>query len=329
MAILIIELGGKLRAGVMSRRVVIGRRPQDQIRLRDKSIARVHAWITTAADGSHSIADTGTETGTWVNDRPVPGCLPLHTGDRIRIGPLHMRLEAGENLPDGVLPIDLRERPLPKPSKENGISFDCSCGAPMWTPVVLAGRTGQCRACGARVQVPALAVPASSAGRKPTKVTHCGVCHGEIQQLEQKTRCPACGAQFHLECWTENGGCSVYGCSQVGALGAQPGDQPDAEAEASNMVADEAFTDGAVQTIPWAALLLSASIVGALAGTLTFGGTSLFVLAASLVYLFRVKPQRQRKLVFLSIAVSIIGALAGCVISYYWWIGTPWHPTRR
>ncbi len=29
------------------------------------------------------------------------------------------------------------------------------------------------------------------------------------------TRCQACNAPYHADCWNDNGGCAVYGCSQV------------------------------------------------------------------------------------------------------------------
>lgn len=32
---------------------------------------------------------------------------------------------------------------------------------------------------------------------------------------EATTECPECHAPYHSECWTENGGCAVYGCQQV------------------------------------------------------------------------------------------------------------------
>jgi len=326
MALLIVECGGKMRGGVIAGRVVIGRRPQDQIRLRDKSVAHIHAWIGIAPDGSHFIADAGSKIGTWVNDRRVSGRMALNFHDRIRIGPLLMRLEEGHNLPAGALPIDLRVRESPPPSKKNGISFDCACGAPIWTPWSRAGEAGRCRACGERVSVP---LPAGF-GRGGAKTAHCGVCHGEIQAPEKTARCPECGAVFHMECWTENGGCSVYGCSQVGAISAPPAKDAGAdENDASNLMPDEAAGGNVVHAIPWASLLLAASVIGALMGTLTFGGTSVFVMAASMIYLWRIKPLRQRRMVYLSIAVSIIGAVAGGIISHYWWTGVgPWHPRR-
>jgi hypothetical protein len=38
-----------------------------------------------------------------------------------------------------------------------------------------------------------------------------------IGENETTAQCPACHAAYHAECWTENGGCAIYGCSQVPA----------------------------------------------------------------------------------------------------------------
>jgi hypothetical protein len=57
------------------------------------------------------------------------------------------------------------------------------------------------------------------ADKKPETV--CGACQAAISVLDEKTSCPECGATFHTECWKENGGCSSYGCSQVGVLDRQ------------------------------------------------------------------------------------------------------------
>ena len=81
--------------------------------------------------------------------------------------------------------------------------------------------------------------------------------------------------------------------------------------------------------MPLAYALLAVSVLGAVAGALSFGATSLLAGAAALLYLFRARPRRQRRAVFLSIAVSVAGAIAGVVVSYYWWLGgKTWLPTR-
>jgi hypothetical protein len=36
-----------------------------------------------------------------------------------------------------------------------------------------------------------------------------------IEAGETASRCEGCHARYHQDCWTDNGGCAVYGCSQV------------------------------------------------------------------------------------------------------------------
>jgi hypothetical protein len=43
----------------------------------------------------------------------------------------------------------------------------------------------------------------------------CAICQTGIVAGEAIGPCPACASTFHHECWTENGGCAVYGCSRM------------------------------------------------------------------------------------------------------------------
>lgn len=43
----------------------------------------------------------------------------------------------------------------------------------------------------------------------------CGICLSPIQGDAATTACPACNAVYHEECWQDNKGCAVYGCSQT------------------------------------------------------------------------------------------------------------------
>lgn len=43
----------------------------------------------------------------------------------------------------------------------------------------------------------------------------CSICMSAIDAAEPKHTCEGCRAQYHQECWSDNGGCAVYGCSQV------------------------------------------------------------------------------------------------------------------
>jgi hypothetical protein len=43
----------------------------------------------------------------------------------------------------------------------------------------------------------------------------CSICQTAVIAGEQVLRCPTCELPFHGECWTENGGCSAYGCKSA------------------------------------------------------------------------------------------------------------------
>ncbi|MFC2173726.1 RING finger protein [Acidobacteriota bacterium] len=43
----------------------------------------------------------------------------------------------------------------------------------------------------------------------------CAICQSDILTNEFPVRCPDCNAIYHKECWEQNQGCAVYGCSQV------------------------------------------------------------------------------------------------------------------
>ena len=49
----------------------------------------------------------------------------------------------------------------------------------------------------------------------PGDAAMCAICLSPIAPCDSRTDCPACGAGFHADCWQENGGCAIYGCSQV------------------------------------------------------------------------------------------------------------------
>ncbi len=44
---------------------------------------------------------------------------------------------------------------------------------------------------------------------------NCAICMSSIDAGEAAVACPSCRAPYHAECWSENGGCAVYGCKEV------------------------------------------------------------------------------------------------------------------
>src|SRR5881394_3850802 len=43
----------------------------------------------------------------------------------------------------------------------------------------------------------------------------CAICQTPVKAGDAAASCPDCAAPYHAECWEENGGCGVYGCTQV------------------------------------------------------------------------------------------------------------------
>ncbi|HEV8379551.1 MAG TPA: RING finger protein [Tepidisphaeraceae bacterium] len=54
---------------------------------------------------------------------------------------------------------------------------------------------------------------------KPKRVPGqlCPICQSRIAASDAATFCPECRTIYHADCWEENQGCAVYGCSQVPA----------------------------------------------------------------------------------------------------------------
>jgi hypothetical protein len=57
----------------------------------------------------------------------------------------------------------------------------------------------------------------SNVTEPPASSILCAICQTAIAPEAPRTDCPGCKAQYHAECWAENKGCAVYGCSQVPA----------------------------------------------------------------------------------------------------------------
>lgn len=43
----------------------------------------------------------------------------------------------------------------------------------------------------------------------------CAICLAPVGADEHTTRCTACQAPYHADCWAQNGGCGIYGCRMV------------------------------------------------------------------------------------------------------------------
>src|SRR5262245_32335975 len=43
----------------------------------------------------------------------------------------------------------------------------------------------------------------------------CTICMTALGAPGDATTCASCGTAYHRDCWEENRGCAVYGCSEV------------------------------------------------------------------------------------------------------------------
>ena len=69
----------------------------------------------------------------------------------------------------------------------------------------------------------------------------CPYCKTEIKDGESVKICPACDVPHHEACWTENGGCTTFGCTEQ-----VPAETPAAEVPVAEAPANVCATCGAV-----------------------------------------------------------------------------------
>jgi hypothetical protein len=104
----------------------------------------------------------------------------------------------------------------------SAVKFHCpGCGQHIEAPEEAAGCVVPCPTCQQQLRVPTAstveAAPAPLPQAAPVAGL-CAICQSPVSVEEPKIACPACRAEYHAECWQENGGCAVYGCEQVPAI---------------------------------------------------------------------------------------------------------------
>jgi predicted Zn finger-like uncharacterized protein len=91
------------------------------------------------------------------------------------------------------------------------------CAAQLKVGEDLVGRKVRCPLCKEvfRVELSEPVKPAVSHSQSAETGSICPVCQQPVVMSPPPVRCPECGTTYHAECWEYNGGCGVYGCSQV------------------------------------------------------------------------------------------------------------------
>jgi hypothetical protein len=309
MATLIYQQSGSRRGGVIDGRVLIGRRLPHGVTIDDPAVSRLHAWID-RRNGSFVLTDAGSRTGTFVNGEGIVRCQLKH-GDQIRVGSIDVTFSADDGLPAGVEKLSLVQHAAVE-LHDGGVLFYCKCGAPLWVSEKYAGKRGVCRFCEMPLRVPkrkALTKSQKISVSQPLAKAKCGVCHSSIDDGEATNSCPDCGTTFHLDCWTENYGCSSYGCPQVNSL-----QSPKTEVEDLPVIVQEEPPKKA----PWDLLLLAGGVVGSVIGALLFGAPAIIVTVVASARLISGRAQR-RGVLALALILSILGVAGGLALSDFWW----------
>lgn len=73
------------QVAVTGEETTIGRAPDSDLVLHNKSVSRTHAAIVLSASGA-AIRDLGSRNGTWVNGLRIGRDRRLRPGDRVRLG---------------------------------------------------------------------------------------------------------------------------------------------------------------------------------------------------------------------------------------------------
>ena len=320
-------IDGTRYAGRLTGRALVGRRLSHGVVLADPAVSRLHAWVDPTPDGTWAVTDAGSKGGTTVNGQPVgTDRRDLADGDTIVVGATRITFHASDALPPRAQAVVLTPPPGDR-VHTSGVLFECGqCGSPIWVGQELVGKRGRCRHCAVQIVVPA---PASTvepkrdhppAAVEPTATTarrrQCGVCHAAVADAEASTVCPECDTTYHAECWSENYGCSTYGCGQVNALdpSAPRPAPPPADMEPATAADDRpAEVPGRSRD----GLVLLATALAAVVGTLLFGLPPLAMAAVATAGFAR----RRTAPLAAAVALGLIGLVIGLALSDWWWLG--------
>ncbi len=301
MPTLILDNHGQRSGGLLSHRLIIGRKAVCELVIDDPAVSRVHGWIE-PRDGGWYVGDGGGTNGVLLNGDRIERGAMLHDGDQIQIGPAMLEFSSANQLPRGIKLLSFEPASSDK-RDATGQLIDCPCGAPMWLTPVQMQRGRSCPQCGQLVRPP-----------KPPAAT-CSICQSPISANEQSIPCPDCGLLFHKDCWRENLGCSAYGCPQVNVLAAASGASDQAS---SSFIPVHVEAGNRGDGTPWEYLLLAGSVIGTVLGIFTYGLPAGVVAVAALIALFR--SASKRGVVLAAMLLSVLGGAGGAYTSMLLWM---------
>lgn len=93
--------GGRKDFAVARSPMIIGRKPEADLRIPLSDVSRAHCQLTLEGEKVR-LRDLGSSNGTFVNDQQVESA-ELHAGDRLRIGPVQFTIQI-DGRPESIAP---------------------------------------------------------------------------------------------------------------------------------------------------------------------------------------------------------------------------------
>jgi pSer/pThr/pTyr-binding forkhead associated (FHA) protein len=100
MDVKLVVLGGKHPGQVIAvhgPEFLVGRAPECKLRPNSDMVSRRHCIIT-ISEGRTTIRDLGSRNGTIVNEKKIVGEYELHTGDKLKVGPLEFEVQLSTSI---------------------------------------------------------------------------------------------------------------------------------------------------------------------------------------------------------------------------------------
>lgn len=307
MPVLVVQLGSTRHVIPIDGQMLVGRDASASLPIDHPTVSRRHVRLELVNDTCW-IEDLGSRNGTRVNGQPLRSRLALSGGERIRIG--HVPCWYFATAPDQATIESLNHRR----SDGSGFSFRCECGVRLWAASVEIASALPCPACGSRSHsVVAPETLADASKSQPGAAWTCGVCQWPIHPGEPQVSCPSCHARYHEECWTENRGCSVYGCDQVNIL---PDPSATDVASSPDVSADKSIDDRMVGGVAIGPALVAGGVVAGLLGMLLFGVPTLLTCIVALLS----RRSAGWRWTLVATSLCLVGMVAGVVFSGWWWL---------
>lgn len=110
--------GGSFEREFDADTILIGSGPSAVLRVDHADVSSIHAVIKSTPDGTVSVVDLGSETGTTVNGQAISEAVTLSPGDRLGLGQVEMLIKVSEAKTEKRASVEPSTTKIETPSKE-------------------------------------------------------------------------------------------------------------------------------------------------------------------------------------------------------------------